>query len=121
AAVGQLHDRIDDIFDILWIDEVRHAELARHRFAFRIEIDADDLVRTDHACRLDHVQADAAQAEHDDVGTGFHFRGEQHGTDAGRHAAADVADLVERRVFTDFRQRDFRYDDVVGEGRGAHV
>src|SRR3569833_303361 len=81
AAVGELHDGIDDVIDFFRVDEVRHAEFARHRFALRIEIDADDLVGADHARRLDHVQADAAQPEHRDIGAGFDPGRKQHGAD----------------------------------------
>ena len=35
--------------------------------------------------------------------------------------AADVANLVERRVLANFRHRDFRQDGIVGEGRGPHI
>ena len=44
-----------------------------------------------------------------------------HRADAGSDAAADVADLVERRVLADLGQRDLRQHRVVGEGRAAHV
>jgi len=47
--------------------------------------------------------------------------GEQHRAHAGGDAAADVADLVERRVGSDLGQRDAGHHDVVGEGAGAHV
>src|SRR6185312_4095358 len=36
-------------------------------------------------------------------------------------AAADVANLVERRVLADLRDGDFRQHGVVGERRAAHV
>jgi hypothetical protein len=62
-----------------------------------------------------------AEAEHHHVGAGFHLGREDHRADAGGHAAADVADLVEGRVFADLGQRDLRGDRVVAEGRGAHV
>jgi hypothetical protein len=75
----------------------------------------------DHLRALNHVQANAAQAEHHHVGTRPHLRGEQHRTHAGGHATADVADLVEGRVLADLGQRDLGHDDVVGEGAGAHV
>ena len=35
AAVGELDDGVDDVGDVLRVDEVRHAELARHRLARR--------------------------------------------------------------------------------------
>ena len=44
-----------------------------------------------------------------------------HRADAGGDAAADVADLVERRVLADFRDRDLRQHGEIGEGRAAHV
>src|SRR5262245_12143955 len=41
--------------------------------------------------------------------------------DAGRHAAADVAHLVEWRVFADFGNGDFRQNRKIGEGRTTHI
>ena len=52
---------------------------------------------------------------------GLDLRRVDHGADAGRHAAADVADLVERRVLADLRERDLRQHRVVRERRAAHV
>src|SRR5690606_10267523 len=43
------------------------------------------------------------------------------GTDASGDAAADVADLVERRVRVDLGERDLGQNRVVREGRAAHV
>ena len=40
---------------------------------------------------------------------------------AGRHAAADIADLVERGILADLRQRDLRQHREVGERRAPHV
>src|SRR5829696_1723022 len=47
--------------------------------------------------------------------------GIDHRPDAGRYAAADVADLIEGGVLADFGHRDLGQDSVGGEGRGAHV
>ena len=44
-----------------------------------------------------------------------------HRADAGGDAAADVADLVERRVLADLRDRDLGQHGEVREGRAAHV
>jgi hypothetical protein len=112
---------IDDVVDFVRIDEVGHAELARHGFAAGVEVDTDDLVGADHLGGLDHVEADAAEPEHHHVGTGFHLGGEQHGAHASGHATADVADLVEGRVIADLGQGDLGHHDVVREGGGAHV
>ena len=86
-----------------------------------IEVDADDLVGADHARALDHVEADAAEPEHDDIGARPDFRGVDDGADAGRDAAADVADLVERRVLAHLGERDLGQHGEVREGRAAHV
>ena len=75
-----------------------HAELLGHRALALVEVDADDAVGPDHARALDDVEADAAEAEHRDVGAGPDLGGVDDRADAGGHAAADVADLVERRV-----------------------
>src|ERR1019366_1900249 len=71
AAVGELDDGVDDVSGFLRIDEVRHAEFARHRFAARVDVDADDPVGADHPRALDDIEADAAEAEDDDIGTGL--------------------------------------------------
>ena len=47
---------------------------------------------------LDDVEADAAEPEHDGGGADLDLGGVDDRADAGGHAAADVADLVERRV-----------------------
>src|SRR5215831_9741394 len=52
---------------------------------------------------------------------GLDLRGVDHGADAGRHAAADVAHLVEWRVFADFGNGDFRQNRKIGEGRTTHI
>src|SRR5882672_4250098 len=103
------------------IDEVSHAELAAERLARRVEVDAHDHVGADHARALQDVEPDAAQAEHDDVGARFDLGGVEHRADAGGDAAADVADLVERRDGADFRQRNLGQHGVVREGRAAHI
>jgi hypothetical protein len=106
---------------LLGIDEVGHAELAAERLALGVEIDADDHVGADQARALHDVQPDAAQAEHHDVGAGLDLGGVDYRADAGSDAAADVADLVERRVGPDLGQRDLGQHRVVREGRAAHV
>ena len=100
---------------------MRHAELTGQLFARRIDVDAHDHVGARHPGALHDVQADAAEAEHHHVRAGLDLGGEDHGADAGRDAAADVADLVEGRVLADLGQRDLGHDRVVREGRAAHV
>src|SRR5882672_4914804 len=122
AAAGELDQVRDEIAtDLLRVDEVRHAEFLAERLALRVEVDADDPVRARHPRALDDVQADAAQAEHDDVRAGLDLGSVDHRADAGGHAAADVAHLVEGRVLADLRDRDLRQYRVVGKRRAAHV
>ena len=59
--------------------------------------------------------------EHDRRRARLDLRRVEHRAHARRHAAADVADLVERRGGIDFRDRDLRQDGEVREGRAAHV
>jgi hypothetical protein len=103
------------------VDEMGHAEALAPAFLGRVDVDADDHVGADEPEALDDVEADAAEPEHDALGAGLHMRGVDHRADAGGHAAADVADLVEGRVFADLGHRDLGQHGVVGECRGAHV
>src|SRR5262249_57798365 len=122
AAFSHVDEMGDEIAaDLRRIDEMRHAEALAPGFLFRIEIDANDHVGADEAKALDDVQSYAAQPEHDALGAGLDLRGVDHGADAGRHAAADVAHLVEWRVFADFGNGDFRQNRKIDEGRTTRV
>ena len=105
----------------LAVEEVGHAELAAPFLAVGIDVDADDPVRADQLRALDDVEADPAEPEHDDVGAQLDLGGVDHRADAGRHAAADVAAGLERRVLADLRDRDLGQHGEVREGRAAHV
>jgi hypothetical protein len=96
-------------------------ELFRQRFAAGVQVHTNDLFGADHPQPLDHIQPNPAEPEHHGPGAGLHLGGVHHRTDPGGDAAADVADLVERRVWPDFCQRDLRQHGEVGEGRGAHI
>ena len=106
---------------ILGVDEMGHAEATAPFLLVAIDVHADDHVGADHLQALDDVQADAAQAEDDAVGARLDLGRVDHGADAGGHAAADVAGLVEGRVLADFSHRDLGQDGVVREGRAAHI
>ncbi len=100
---------------------MRHAELLGERLAPGIDVDADDLVGAHQLRALDDVQADAAEAEYDDVRTRLDPGGVDDRAHAGGHAAADVAHLVEGRVLADLRHGDFGQHGEVRERRAAHV
>src|SRR5215831_3047622 len=122
ATVGETHEVLYEIaLDLLGVDEVGHAKFLRERLAPWIDVDTDDLVRSSQTRALDDIQSDAPQAEHHDVCTGLDLGSIDHCTDPGGDAAADVADLVERRVLADLRDGDLREHRVIGERRTAHV
>ena len=122
AALGQVDEMRREIAaHLLGVDEVRHAKARAPRLLRVVHIDAYDHVRAGELEALDHVQPDATEAEHDRRLAWLNLRRVEHRANAGRHAAADVADLVERRVVPHFRQRDLGQHGVVGERRAAHV
>src|SRR5882757_10314549 len=122
AAVGQPNEVLDDVAgDLLGIDEMSHAELAAPFFLGIVDVDADDLVGTNHLRTLNDVEPDAAEAEHHHIGARRDLGSVDDGADAGRHTATDVAALVKRRVLADLRHRDLRQHGEVREGRAAHI
>ena len=100
---------------------MRHAEALAPFLLVVVEIDADDHVGTGEPQPLNHVEADAAETEDDRCRADLNLGGVDHRADPGGDAAADIADLVERRVRVDLGQRDLRQNRVVREGRAAHV
>src|SRR6185437_629954 len=122
AAVGQPDQVLDDVpLHFLRVDEMGHAEAAAPFVLGVVDVDADDLVGANHPRALDHVEPDAAEAEHHDIGARRHFRRIDHRADAGGDAAADVAALVERRVLANFCHCDLRQYGKIRKGRAAHV
>src|SRR3569623_658840 len=121
-TVGERHQvRHEVAVDLPRIDDVGHAEAAAPRLARRVDVDANDHRRAHHLGALDDVEADAAQAEHYDIGAGLDLGGVDDRAYAGGHPAADVAGLVEGGVGADLRHRDLGQHGVVREGRAAHV
>src|ERR1700730_8239966 len=122
TAVRETHQMLHQVpADFLGVNEVRHPEAFCQRLAARIDIHADDLVRTDQARALDDVQSNAAQAKYHHVRAGLDLGGIDDRPDAGRDAAADVTDLLEGRVLADFGERNLRQYRVIGKSRASHV
>src|SRR5215831_17048559 len=76
--VGTLFRHVDDVgddvaADFLRIDKVRHAEALAPRLLCRIDVDANDHVSTGKSEPLDHIEADAPEAEHGAFGTGLNL------------------------------------------------
>src|SRR6185312_2319866 len=93
----------------------RGAQAAGHVELERVWIDRDDVLGTGEARALDGVDADAADAEHDDRVARSRLAGAHRRAPAGRHAAADQAGHFERDVVVDAHARELRHDRVVGE------
>ena len=107
TAAGHLDQVIDDIVDLAGVHKVRHAELGRQLLFIGIEVDTNDAPCADQLGALNHVQSDATQAKYGNGRARLDVHGESDGTDAGGHATADVADLVEGRVLSHFCHGDF--------------
>src|SRR2546429_819149 len=121
AAVREPDQMLDDVTDLGRVDEMRHAKTAAPILLGIVDVNADDLVGAHHLRALDDIEPDAAETEYDDVGARCHLGGIDHGADARRHPATDVAALVERRVLANLCHRDFWQHGKVREGRAAHV
>src|SRR6516164_7335259 len=122
AAVGERHQMLDEVAaDLLWIDEMGHAEATAPFLLRIIDVDPDDLVRGDHLGALDDIQTDPAEPKDHDIRTRRHLGGVDDGTDARRYAAANVTARVEGRVFADLRDRDLGQHREVRERRAAHI
>src|SRR5882724_3792357 len=122
AALGHVDEMGHEVAtDLLGIDEMGHAEALAPLLLAVVDIDPDDHVGAGEPEPLDHVEPDAAKPEHDRLGAGLDLGGVDHRADAGRHPAADVADLVERRVLADLGDGDLGQHGEVGEGRAAHI
>ena len=66
AALGHVDEIGHEIAaDLLRIDEMRHAEALAPRLLVVVDVDADDHVGAGEPQALDHVEADAAEPEHD--------------------------------------------------------
>ena len=97
-----------------------HAPLARRVKLGRVDVDGDDARRARALGRLDDGEADGAEAEDRDRRAGLHLGGVEDGAPPRRHAAAEQADLVERRRLVDDGDALLVHDGVAREARGAH-
>ena len=84
-------------------------------------IDPDDHVGAGKPQPLDHVEANAAQAENDAFGAGLHFGSVEDSANACRDAATDIAHLVEGSVLADLGNRNLRKHREIRECGSAHV
>src|SRR5262249_38426818 len=102
AALGHVDEVGDKVgSDLPGIDEMRHPEPLAPGLSFIVDVDADDHLGADQPQPLDDIEPDAAEAEYDALRARFDLGRIDHRADAGGDAAADVADLVERRVLAD--------------------
>src|SRR6202030_4244369 len=83
AVIGPSFGQVDKVgheitLHLLGVDEMSHAELARERFARRVEVDTDNHVGAGHASTLDDIEPDAAKPEHHDIGSRLDLGGVDH-------------------------------------------
>src|SRR5690625_4002150 len=121
APIGHLDDVINHIVDLVGVNKVGHAEFAPQGFALGVDIHTDNFVCTDHFGALNHIQADTAQAKYGNIGTSLDPGSKEHSPNACGHPAADIANLVKRRVAANFGQCYLRDHNKIGKGRCAHV
>ena len=98
-----------------------HPKAAAPVFFVVVQINADDHIGPGHLQALNNVQPNPAQAKDHRLGPRFDIGGVQHSADARCHPAADVANLVKRRIVAHLGKRNFWHNRVVGKGRTAHV
>ena len=77
---------------------MRRAELRGERKRSRPHVDRDDLGAAGDDRALDHVQADAAGADHRDARTGGDVRRAGHRANARQHRAPERCERVERHI-----------------------
>src|SRR5262245_53742953 len=107
--------------DLLRVDEMRHAEALAPLLLGVVDVHPDDHVGARKPQSLDDIEADAAQAKYRALRSRLDLRGIEHGADTGRDPAADVANLVERRVLADLCDRDLWQHSEIRERGCPHV
>ena len=122
AAVGEFNNHIlNRLIVIIRVDKVGGTHLSREGEFFRVGIHRQNAPGFRLYRPLDHRQADPAEAEDGDGIALFYFRRIVHRADAGRDAAAQQANFIQRRLRVHFRQRNFSHHGVFAEGAGAHI
>src|SRR5262245_40742563 len=117
AALCHVDEMGDEIaVDLVGIDEMGHAEAFAPFPAGVVDVNGDDHAGADEPQSLNDVEADAAESEYDALRARLDLGGVDDRSDAGRDPAADVANLVERRVLADLRHCDLRQHGEIGEG-----
>src|SRR5262249_59142414 len=108
AAFGHV-DKVRYQFasDLGRIDKMRHAEAFAPCLLLRVHVDANNHRGADEAQSLDHVQANAAETEHNALGASFDLGGIDHRAYAGGGTTADVTHFFERRLPPHFCDGDF--------------
>ena len=83
-----------------------HAETLAPLLLRGVDVDTNDHVSASKPQALDDIESDAAEPEHDAGRAGLHLGRVENGADPGGDPAADVADLIERRVLANLGDRD---------------
>ena len=107
TTTGHLDQMVDHVLNLTWVNKVGHAKLTRQVGLRGVQINTNDSRGTDHTSALDHIKSNASQSKDSNGRTCFNFHRERDGANACRHTTADVADLIEGRVFSNLCNRNF--------------
>ncbi|MEZ5178713.1 MAG: hypothetical protein R2746_10660 [Acidimicrobiales bacterium] len=100
-------------------DEVSGAELARRRLLRRVGVDGDDRPAARQRQALEHVEADAADADDQGRLADARLGPVEHGAGAGEHGAADERGRRQRHLGIDDHRLGLVDDRVLGEHAGV--
>ena len=123
ATAREVRDGLHHLIgaDLIRVDEMRHAEFARHGLFGGVDVNADDLIGAHHPRALNDIQPNAAQAKDNHISARPDLGRIDHGADAGGDAAADVANFVEGRVFAHLGQGNLRQHGEVRKSAAPHI
>src|SRR5471032_2317449 len=109
AAVGQVDDHVlDGAVVVFRVDAVGGAQLPGDFKLGRVDVDGNDATGLGFHRADDGRQANAAEAEDSHGIARLDLGSVDHRADAGGNAAAEQADLFQRRFFRDFCNGNFR-------------
>ena len=126
AVIGAAAGEVDQVghqvaFEFLGIDEVGHAELLARAFSVGLRSTPTILSAPTRRAPWITLRPMPPRPNTTTLEPGLDLGRVDDRADPGGHTAADVADLVEGRVFTNLGQRDFRRHGKIREGRAAHI
>ncbi len=112
---------VDHIVHFSRVDKVGHAKLFAQRGAGWVEVDTNNARGAHHFSALNYIETDTTQTKYSHCGTGLYLHGEGNCANASGYTTADIANLVEGRIFAHLGQTDLWQHCVVGERGATHI